>query len=103
MPCNPVVVTGLTVVPTGGADVEMAWDIITEFDSYSVYAVTSGEPAFIPLANGQGELDYPAHVANICREAQALCIDSGAPTTPPTLLYYQVVGACPDGTEGPNN
>ena len=101
--CVPVIpINDLYATKLGGSDVDMTWLEAPSYESYSIYAVTSEDPAMIAEANGAGMVSYPTQIENICSRVLGPCVDPGRVPVAPNLALYQVVGVCPDGVEGPN-
>ena len=98
--CNPVPVALLQAVRSA-IDVELSWEENPTFVSYNVYGVVSLDPSLIPLADGEGMVTYPTDIERICLEVLSPCLDVGRITLAPELVYYQTVGVCANGDEGP--
>jgi len=99
--CDPTPVAQLMAVKSNLVDVELTWSDNPTFSSYSVYAVVSEDPAMIEIADGDGMITNPVDIDNVCKEVAQPCLDPNRIVQLPDLVFYQVVGVCPGGEEGP--
>lgn len=97
----PLPVLGVGAVRRN-SDVVLTWDATSDPSTvaYDVWKVVDGDRTRIPLANRANA--GPAIVAPpTCTGGVTLtCTDANVVSAPPALLFYQVRGACADGTEG---
>ena len=87
-----------------GADGLLQWDAATDAstDHYNVWKVINQDRTLIPTANKDTAAVDP-NVVSVCLavpRAGPICTDSTTSGSPVGVLFYQVRGACADGTEG---
>ena len=102
-PGFPQPVTGL-LAARSGAQVALQWDAASDVETaaYDVWSVVGGDETLVPRANRPTSVTRPTEVLPVCLgvpRAAPACSDGGAANAS-GVVFYQVRGACGDGTEG---
>ncbi len=106
--CSPLpgVVPLLKAAKSAPNDIRWTWNAepVGTAATYRVYETLNGDGALAATANAVTAAANPGIVVMACESAVGglSCLDVGGLVTPPRLVFYQVVGACDTGAEGPN-